>query len=122
MSFEADIEGAHAKLRAGCGGSQQVKPQVKLDRCHFRLDIYPKTLQVLWTGPSFFLRSASALRLSLTTTAPIMDFISPFSLACATFDITSHTSVTTVAAILEPITAKLAQSKPQRYSGRERIT
>ncbi|KAJ7493437.1 spinocerebellar ataxia type 10 protein domain-containing protein [Mycena galericulata] len=42
------------------------------------------------------------------------DFISPFSDACATFDVNSNASVTAVAAILEPITAKLAQSKDRR--------
>lgn len=46
------------------------------------------------------------------------DFISPFTLACATFDVNSYTSVTSVAAILEPITVKLAQSKDQRYAPR----
>ncbi|KAJ6581200.1 spinocerebellar ataxia type 10 protein domain-containing protein [Mycena capillaripes] len=42
------------------------------------------------------------------------DFISPFTLACTTFDITSHESVSAVASILEPVTAKLAQSKNHR--------
>ncbi|KAJ7132123.1 spinocerebellar ataxia type 10 protein domain-containing protein [Mycena epipterygia] len=42
------------------------------------------------------------------------DLISPFNLACATFDVNSYASVTSVAAILEPITVKLAQSKGQR--------
>ncbi|KAJ6504882.1 spinocerebellar ataxia type 10 protein domain-containing protein [Mycena vitilis] len=42
------------------------------------------------------------------------DLISPFTLACATFDIASNASVTSVATILEPITAQLAQSKSQR--------
>ncbi|KAF7370859.1 Ataxin-10-like protein [Mycena sanguinolenta] len=40
--------------------------------------------------------------------------IAPFALACATFDITSPESVISVAAILEPITAKLTESKDQR--------
>ncbi|KAJ6496780.1 spinocerebellar ataxia type 10 protein domain-containing protein [Mycena vulgaris] len=42
------------------------------------------------------------------------EFITPFSLACATFDVNSHASVSSVATVLEPITAKLAQSKGQR--------
>ncbi|KAF7356869.1 Ataxin-10-like protein [Mycena venus] len=42
------------------------------------------------------------------------DILAQFTAACATFDITSHENVTSVAAILEPITAKLAQSKIQR--------
>ncbi|KAJ7880331.1 spinocerebellar ataxia type 10 protein domain-containing protein [Mycena olivaceomarginata] len=42
------------------------------------------------------------------------DITAPFTLACATFDITSHESVASVTAILEPITANLAQSKAQR--------
>ncbi|KAJ7746864.1 spinocerebellar ataxia type 10 protein domain-containing protein [Mycena maculata] len=46
-------------------------------------------------------------------------FISPFTDACATFDINSHNSVTSVAAVLEPITAKLAQSRDG--SPRERL-
>ncbi|KAJ7224451.1 spinocerebellar ataxia type 10 protein domain-containing protein [Mycena pura] len=44
----------------------------------------------------------------------IPDTISPLSLACAIFDVNSHTSVTALAATLEPITAQLAQSKAQR--------
>ncbi|KAJ7113709.1 spinocerebellar ataxia type 10 protein domain-containing protein [Mycena crocata] len=42
------------------------------------------------------------------------DLLSQFNTACATFDVNSPTNVASVAAILEPITAKLAQSKDQR--------
>jgi hypothetical protein len=49
------------------------------------------------------------------------DITAPFTLACATFDITSHESVASVTAILEPITANLAQSKAQRYRSRTHI-
>ncbi|KAJ7460628.1 spinocerebellar ataxia type 10 protein domain-containing protein [Mycena latifolia] len=47
------------------------------------------------------------------------EYISPFHLACATFDVNSHASVSSIATILEPITAKLAQNKGQSF--RERL-
>ncbi|KAJ6624949.1 spinocerebellar ataxia type 10 protein domain-containing protein [Mycena sp. CBHHK59/15] len=43
-----------------------------------------------------------------------MSDLSQFSLACASLDVNSHASVTSLTTILEPITAKLAQSKRQR--------
>ncbi|KAK6992602.1 Ataxin-10-like protein [Favolaschia claudopus] len=44
----------------------------------------------------------------------MFDLVRPFTDACTRFDIASQKSVVSVAAILEPITAKLAESKTQR--------
>ncbi|KAJ7035643.1 spinocerebellar ataxia type 10 protein domain-containing protein [Mycena alexandri] len=43
-----------------------------------------------------------------------MDYLASFTQACAAFDVNSQSDVASLATLLEPITAKLAQSKSQR--------